>query len=222
MSSSARAARRWLRPPRRPNIILILADDLGYGDLSCYGGEVATPQFDRLAREGVRFTQAYVASPICSPSRVAITTGQYPARHLIFSYLDSRASNRGSACAITWIRTPPAWPAPFREPDTPPRISASGTGGGRDVGDAPLPRDYGFDESLTSFEGLGDRVLPPGKLSEMSARLGRGNISHAPQNELTDIYVDRSIDFIKRNANRPFFLNLGRTTCMTRSHPKPS
>src|SRR3954470_15739240 len=121
---------------RRPNVVVILADDMGYGDPSCYGGELATPNIDRLAHEGIRFQQCYVASPVCSPSRVGITTGQCPARHLIFSYLDSRKR-------------------------------------------APLPAAYGFDESITSFEGLGDRVLPPGKLSEASERLGHGKVSQA-------------------------------------------
>ena len=74
-------------------------------------------------------------------------------------------------------------------------------GGGRDVGDAPLPTEYGFDESLTSFEGLGDRVLPPGRLSEMNEKLGRGKIKHAPQAELTRIYVDRTIGFIERSRS---------------------
>ena len=81
----------------RPNVILILADDFGPGDLSCYGGTLAeTPHLDRMAREGVRFTQFYVASPICSPSRCGIITGQWPARHRITSYLQTRAGN--AAC----------------------------------------------------------------------------------------------------------------------------
>ncbi|HWQ54479.1 MAG TPA: sulfatase-like hydrolase/transferase [Bryobacteraceae bacterium] len=209
-------------PTRRPNIILILADDLGYGDLSCYGGEVATPQIDRLAREGVRFTQAYVASPICSPSRVAITTGQYPARHLIFSYLDSRARNRALGMRDYLDPNAPSMARAFQRAGyATAHFGKWHMGGGRDVGDAPLPREYGFDESLTSFEGLGDRVLPPGRLSEMSAWLGRGNISRAPQNELTRLYVDRSIDFMKRNADRPFFLNLWPNDVHDPFAPKP-
>src|SRR5688500_4430177 len=67
-------------PPRSPNIIVVLVDDLGYADFSCYGGRVRTPNIDRLAAEGLRFTQFYVNAPICSPSRAALLTGQYPAR----------------------------------------------------------------------------------------------------------------------------------------------
>ena len=79
---------------RRPNVIVILADDLGPGDLSCYGGSIPTPHIDRMAKEGVRFTRYYSAAPICSPSRCGLITGQFPARWRITSYLQTRAGNR--------------------------------------------------------------------------------------------------------------------------------
>ena len=67
--------------PRPPNILLINADDLGYGDLGCYGAtKLRTPNIDRLAREGRRFTNAHSASAVCSPSRYGLLTGQYPLR----------------------------------------------------------------------------------------------------------------------------------------------
>lgn len=69
------------QPDRRPNILFILADDLGYADLSCYGRpDYKTPNLDRLARQGVRFLNAYSASPVCTPTRCAFITGRYPAR----------------------------------------------------------------------------------------------------------------------------------------------
>src|SRR5210317_2299839 len=67
--------------PGKPNIILINADDLGYGDLSCYGAtRLQTPNIDRLAKEGRRFTDAHSASAVCSPSRYGLLTGRYPLR----------------------------------------------------------------------------------------------------------------------------------------------
>src|ERR1035438_9045327 len=67
-------------PPRPPNIVMIYCDDLGYGDLGCYGSRIRTPNLDRMASEGVRFTQFYSANPVCSPSRAALLTGRYPTR----------------------------------------------------------------------------------------------------------------------------------------------
>ncbi|MDQ2688356.1 MAG: sulfatase-like hydrolase/transferase, partial [Armatimonadota bacterium] len=89
-------AQQAVTPPlaKRPNIIFVLIDDMGYGDLSCYGNKLAqTPHLDRLAAEGIRFTQFSVASPLCSPSRTALLTGRSPARYGITSYLASRAEN---------------------------------------------------------------------------------------------------------------------------------
>ncbi len=198
-------------PAPRLNVVQILIDDMGYGDLGCFGGAIATPSIDRIAAKGVRFTQAYVASPVCSPSRVGITTGQFPARQGIHSYLDTSQRQRELGQRDFLDPKAPCIARAFQQAGY-----ATGhfgkwhMGGGRDVGDAPLPTEYGFDESYTSFEGLGDRVLPPGKLSELNEKLGRGRIAHAPQSELTGIYVDRSVDFIQRSvaARKPFYLHL--------------
>lgn len=73
----------------------MLADDLGPGDLGCYGGTIApTPNIDRMAAEGTRFTQYYSTAPICSPSRVGLTTGMFPARWQITSFLQEKKGNR--------------------------------------------------------------------------------------------------------------------------------
>ncbi|HET6426095.1 MAG TPA: sulfatase-like hydrolase/transferase, partial [Planctomycetaceae bacterium] len=77
--------------PGRPNVVLIVADDLGAMDLGCYGSKFhRTPHLDRLAAEGVRFTQAYAACPVCSPTRAAIMTGKYPARLNLTDWLPGR------------------------------------------------------------------------------------------------------------------------------------
>src|SRR5215472_7714466 len=76
-TAAALLARGQSRPP---NIIFIYADDLGYGDLGVYGSKIRTPNLDRIASEGVRFTQFYSANPVCSPSRAALLTGRYPTR----------------------------------------------------------------------------------------------------------------------------------------------
>src|SRR3954447_10277497 len=72
-----------------PNIVVILADDLGYGDLGCYGSSIATPNVDQLAAEGVRFTHFNSASPVCTPSRAAWLTGRYPTRMGLPRVLDT-------------------------------------------------------------------------------------------------------------------------------------
>jgi len=78
-------------PSNRPNIVLIIADDLGWSDLRCYGSDLhETPNIDRLVRQGVRFTDAYAASPVCSPTRASIMTGKHPARlHMTTWYGDA-------------------------------------------------------------------------------------------------------------------------------------
>jgi arylsulfatase A-like enzyme len=196
--------------PPRPNIVFVFIDDMGYGDLSCTGNtDVETTNIDRLARQGIRFTQFYVASPICSPSRVGILTGQYPARHRIHSYLASRARNRARGMADFLDPKAPSLARHFQKAGyATAHFGKWHMGGGRDVDDAPLPQAYGFAESLVSFEGLGDRVLPPGGLSRQSEKLNKGKIIHAPKHRLTEIYVDRAIAFLGKHKDQPIYLHL--------------
>ena len=197
--------------PSSPNIVMIFIDDMGYADLSCYGNpDIETPNIDRLAAEGMKFTQFTVASPICSPSRVGVTTGQYPARHRINSYLNNRRRNRERGMQDFLDPTVPTIARTFQNAGyTTAHFGKWHMGGGRDVDDAPLPRAYGFDEHLVAFEGLGDRLLidNPGQRKQAAA-LGRGNITWVQKHEKTPIYVDRSIDFITRHKEQPFYLHL--------------
>ncbi len=207
--------------PVRPNIVLVFIDDMGWGDFSCFGNDaVQTQNIDRLAAEGLRFEQFYVNSPICSPSRVAISTGQYPQRWRITSYLDNRRNNirRGMA---QWLDVK----APMLARWLHETGYASGhfgkwhMGGQRDVGDAPLITEYGFETSLTNFEGLGPRVLPlkdaydgkpPQKHALGSDRLGRGKITWQDRSQVTTSFTSAALEFIRQaqSQGRPFYINL--------------
>jgi arylsulfatase A-like enzyme len=206
---------------RRPNIVMVFIDDMGWADFSCFGNQAVTTQnIDRLAEEGLRFEQFYVNSPICSPSRVAISTGQYPQRWRITSYLNNRKSNEERGMA-QWLDPQAPMLARFLKQAG----YATGhfgkwhMGGQRDVGEAPLITEYGFDASLTNFEGLGPRVLPlcnayDGKPLRRHAlgsdKLGRGPITWQDRSLVTASFVSGALDFIKQaEANsRPFYVNL--------------
>ncbi len=201
---------RLVAAREKPNIVVILIDDMGYGDLSCTGNRVVrTPAIDRLAAEGTRFTQFYVASPICSPSRVGITTGQFPARHLIHSYLATKKRNRARGMRDFLDPAAPAIARSFQAAGyATAHFGKWHMGGGRDVVEAPLPQAYGFDESLVCFEGLGDRVIFSEKLAAEHRKIGRGDVRYEPKHRLTGIYVDRAIQFIEQNRAKPVYLHL--------------
>jgi arylsulfatase A-like enzyme len=213
ISPEARAA--------RPNIVVVFIDDLGWGDFSCFGNtEVRTGHIDRLAAEGLRFEQFYVNSPICSPSRVAISTGQYPQRWRITSFLNNRQNNTDRGMD-QWLDPE----APMLARTLKQAGYATGhfgkwhMGGQRDVGEAPLISEYGFDRSLTNFEGLGPRVLPildaydgsPTRKHALgSDNLGRGDITWQDRPLVTESFVTVAIDFLQQAHRRrqPFYINL--------------
>lgn len=195
----------------RPNVIVLFIDDMGYGDPGVYGNPIMkTPRIDQLAAEGVRLMQFYTKSPICSPSRVAVMTGQSPQRFAFYGHQDTRARNDDRGMA-NWL-DPNATTLPRLLQEAGYATAHFGKwhmGGGRDIGDAPLPTEYGFDESLVSFEGLGDRLLLKGEgLSEWSEKLGRGNIRWVDKSDVTGLLVDRSLDFIRQHRDEPFYLHL--------------
>lgn len=206
--------------PPRPNFVMVFIDDMGWGDFSCFGNQdAATPNVDRLAAEGIRFSQFYVNSPICSPSRCALTTGQYPQRWRINSFLNNREDNARRGVA-NWLD--PAAPALARF------LQQSGyatghfgkwhLGGQRDVDDAPPIAAYGFDESLTNFEGMGPKLLPltlkpgdtePGRIWADAERLGQP-VTWMQRSQITTGFVDAAIAFADRASSegKPFYINV--------------
>ncbi len=193
----------------KPNVVVVLVDDFGWGDPSCYGNRMAkTPNLDRMAAEGVRFTQGYVAAPICSPSRCGVITGQFPARWKITSFLQTKAGNR--ACGMADFLDPSA-------PSLPRVLKAAGyatahvgkwhLGGGRDVTDAPKFAAYGYDLGLGTYESpepaaaLGLKTVPWGD----QAKLEPGQV---PRHDRSRWMVDQALDFLKENAGKPCFVNL--------------
>ena len=220
---------------QRPNIVLVFVDDMGWGDFSCFGNtEANTPHIDAMAEEGLRFHQFYVNSPICSPSRVAISTGQYPQRWRITSFLARRAMNEERGVA-NWLD--PKAPTLAR------MLKADGyatghfgkwhMGGQRDVDNAPAITDYGFDASMTNFEGMGAKMLPltekplangeieKGRIWEDAKRLGEP-VEWTLRSEITGGFVKRATSFIDaaQKENKPFYINLWPDDVHTPLFPK--
>ncbi len=205
----------------KPNLVLIFIDDMGWADLSCFGNQVVqTPNIDRLATEGIRFEQFYVNSPICSPSRAAIATGQYPQRWRITSYLAHRQANQARGMD-QWLdpKAPMLARMLHRAGYATGHFGKWHLGGQRDVCEAPRIQDYGFDVSLTNFEGLGPRVLPlchtgqgkpPRRHALGSDKLGRGPIRWEDRSLVTAAFTKAALEFVqKAEADRkPFYLNL--------------
>ncbi len=188
----------------QPNIVFILTDDMGYGDVGCYGGKFTpTPNIDRLAKEGTRFTQFYVAAPICSPSRVGFLTGNFPARWKIHTFLQARAANRA------------AKQADFLDPKAPSIARTLKTagyvtghfgkwhmGGGRDVSNAPPFSAYGFDEHASTWESPDP---DPNLTAENWIWSSHDKVKRWDR---TAYFVDKSLDFLKRHKGHPCYVNL--------------
>jgi len=204
------AARR-----RPPNIVFVLADDLGWTDLGCFGSSFyRTPNIDRLAQQGMRFTSAYAACPVCSPTRASILTGKYPARlHL-----------------TDWIpgRTPPG--VRMRLPDWTPHLPLSEV----TIPEALKPAGY-VSASIGKWH-LGDEEFYPEKqgfdFNFGGCHLGATpgyfypykipNIRAGKSGEyLTDRLTDEALAFIENSKSRPFFLYLAHYAVHTPIEAKP-
>lgn len=188
----------------KPNIIVIYIDDMGYSDLGCYGGKYTpTPNMDRLAAEGVRFTQYYSSCPISSPSRVGITTGMYPTRWGITTYLQTRAGNAQNEQNDYLDDRAPSMARTMKE-----NGYATGhfgkwhMGGGRDVNDAPAITNYGFDKYHSTWES-----------PDADPKLTSSNWIWDAKDEVkrwdrTAYFVDKTLEFLEDNPDKPCFINL--------------
>ncbi len=186
----------------RPNIVLILADDLGYGDLSCYGSkDIQTPNIDRLAESGIRFTNFYSNSPVCSPTRAALLTGQYPDRVGVPGVIRTHRENSWGYLSPSAALLPQALKSTGYH---------SAIVGKWHLGlEAPnLPNQRGFDE----FHGfLGDMM------DDYYQHLRHGNnyMRHnreevRAEGHATELFTSWAIEYLRGRArqNAPFFLYL--------------
>jgi arylsulfatase A-like enzyme len=191
-----------------PNIVLILADDLGWSDLGCQGSEFyRTPNIDRLAREGMRFTQAYAAGPVCSPTRASILTGQHPARLHLTDWLPGRDDRKDQKMKRPALETNlPASALTLAEALKSAGYVTASIGKWHLGGKGSLPQDHGFDINIAGDHrgspasyfapfGKGDKVMP--------------GLEQAPPGEyLTDRLTTEAEKFIESSRGKPFFLYL--------------
>jgi arylsulfatase A-like enzyme len=191
---------------QQPNVVFIVVDDMGWGDVSCFGGKVPTPNMDRLAKEGMQFRQFYVAAPICSASRCGMITGQFPARWRITSYLQTKAGNRECEQADFLDPQAPSVPRAFQAAGyATAHIGKWHLGGGRDVTDAPKFAAYGYALGLGTYES-----------PEPAAALGlkttpwelKREPQQVPRHERTRWMVDEALKFLQQHSNQPRFVNL--------------
>jgi len=195
---------------QRPNILFILADDLGQRDLGCYGSTFyETPSLDRMAQDGARFTNAYAACPVCSPTRASIMTGQWPQRTGITDYIGAPTDPEA------WKRNTRLLPAPYVDRlalDTPTLAKALKAAGYATffAGKWHLgpegwwPEDQGFDIN----RGGTDRGGPYGGNKYFSP-YGNPRLSDGPPGEhLPDRLATETATFIAANKDRPFFAYL--------------
>lgn len=194
---------------RLPNIVIIFTDDQGYADVGAFGGRVATPHLDSLARDGVKFTNFHVAQAVCSASRAALLTGCYPNRLGIHGALGPSARHGLNAQETTLAEL-------LKD-----RGYATGMAGKWHLGhhEEFLPHRHGFDESfgLPYSNDMWPRhpeakagTYPPLPLFE-SGRIADREITPEKMAALTARYTERTVAFIERHRDRPFFFYLAHT-----------
>ena len=198
--------------PAHPNIVFILADDLGWKDVGFQGSAYPTPHLDRLASEGLVFTRAYAAAPSCSPTRAAILTGKHPARlgltHAIRNkdYLDAREPVQEKVEPRGRFLVPGSLThLPEGERTIATRLSAAGwdTGyvGKWHLGEPPyVPQSFGFEHAAAVGYYSSSPYTPPYRLRQLSP--GK------PASYLTDCLTEEALRFLRQPRERPFFLFL--------------
>lgn len=187
---------------KKPNVVLINCDDMGYGDPGCYGSTVNhTPFLDKMAEEGMRFTSCYTASPVCSPSRASLMTGCYPPRIGI-----NRVLFPGEGIGLN--------PEEFTMPQMFHNAGYHSMIVGKwHCGDQKefLPRQFGFDEyyglPYSNDMGMQKGRTDKEKFPPLPLVFGDEVIQEQPdQKGLTERYTEKCVDFIRRNRSNPFFL----------------
>lgn len=195
--------------PSKPNILMIFVDDMGYGDISSFSDvlPVKTPNIDRLAKEGMKFTEFYVAMPICSPSRAAVLSGMFSPETQLTSYLQEREGNKKSDQNDFMDPALSFLPKAFHSAGyATGHVGKWHLGGGRDVDNAPSILKYGYDEAYSTWESpnrdpkLGTNHAPWDK-----TRMDPGQVQRY---ERTEYMVDKTLDFMKRHQDKPTFVTL--------------
>jgi arylsulfatase A-like enzyme len=190
-------------PPSKPNIIIILTDDMGFSDIGCFGGQfVPTPHIDKLAANGKMFTQYYSAAPICSPSRAGLLTGTYPGKWNFSTYLDNRKHNKDAEQADFLDPKAPSMARFFKQAGyATAHFGKWHMGGGRDVNNAPGFEQYGFDEHASTYESPA-----PDPLLTATNWIWSDKDS-IKRWDRTKYFVDRTLAFLQQHKDQPCFIN---------------
>ena len=206
---------------RRPNFVIVFIDDMGYADVGCFGAEgYTTPNIDRLAAEGMRFTDFYAAASVCTPSRAALLTGCYPQRVSLPNVLGPRADIGISDQEVTIAQMLKAIPnAKQGVGDPEPLGYATACFGKWHLGHRPqfLPTHHGFDEYFGlpySNDMWPKHPEAPKDYPDLPLIEGDQVIQHNPdQTQLTTWYTERAVRFIEKSKDQPFFLYLPHSMC---------